>query len=207
MRTMMTSSDGLAALRQGIDEIDARLLALLLERAALVETIGASKGKSDVATYQPAREAQLLRNLLATPVAPVGADAVFGIWREIIAASVRIQGRFTVAILRAPEADAVRPALQHFGFNHTTAYFTTPSQVIDAVVDGAAAVGVLPHWKDEAVAGWWRHLVRNDSSAPRVVGRLPFLVRGEGSDMDHQAFVIAASDIARTGRFSMARSR
>src|ERR1700758_2896810 len=95
---MATILSDLADLRRRIDAIDDQMHDLLMERAEIVAQVAASKRGGDVAFYQPAREAQILRRLAARhhgilPVAPV-----LRIWREMLAATVRLETPFAVAV-------------------------------------------------------------------------------------------------------------
>ena len=56
-------SEGLDALRQKIDDVDQRLLALLSERGRLVLEVGALKHAEQSPVWRPEREAQILRRL------------------------------------------------------------------------------------------------------------------------------------------------
>ena len=51
-------------------------------------------------------------------------------------------------------------------------------QVIGAVCEGRAAVGILPMPQVGDADPWWRHLLSPDGDAPRVIARLPFGARG-----------------------------
>jgi hypothetical protein len=51
-------------------------------------------------------------------------------------------------------------------------------QVIRAVTDRSAAIGVLPWPSKDDRDPWWRQLLSRDPMAPRVIARLPFAGRG-----------------------------
>lgn len=64
------TADELTRLRERMDAINARLCALLHERAALCREIGAWKRRHGVAAADPAREAAMLAQLLSMPSTP-----------------------------------------------------------------------------------------------------------------------------------------
>jgi hypothetical protein len=68
--------------------------------------------------------------------------------------------------------------------------YQSASQVIRAVSDGAAAVGVLPMPQEGDPDPWWRYLLSNDENAPRVVARLPFGARGNARSDGADALAI-----------------
>ena len=66
-------------------------------------------------------------------------------WRELLAATVRLQGAFTIAVFAPPEAPGYWDlARDHYGSHTPMLPYRTTSQVIRAVTEGQAAIGVLP---------------------------------------------------------------
>jgi chorismate mutase len=86
----------LASLRAAIDEIDGRIADLLVERLGVVREIGRVKGDREAGrlALRLAREAQMLRRLLARTAGRFPAVGVLRIWREIIANSTQIEVPF-----------------------------------------------------------------------------------------------------------------
>jgi chorismate mutase-like protein len=83
----MTREEALKALarnRDGIDEVDRRILALLNERTRIVEDIGRIKRLQQMAIYEPKREDQVFRNVTDNNQGPLPADAVRRIFERII---------------------------------------------------------------------------------------------------------------------------
>ena len=58
-----TPSD-LAELRRRLDEIDDKLHDLLIERGEIISMVAASKRDGELAAFQPAREAEIIRRLV-----------------------------------------------------------------------------------------------------------------------------------------------
>ena len=71
-------------LRGKIDDLDAQILQLLLERARTAEGIGAAKEATGAPVYAAEREAQLISSLLNRDLAPLDADSVTAVFLSLI---------------------------------------------------------------------------------------------------------------------------
>ena len=92
-------------MRRRIDEIDDRLQDLLIERIDIVARVGAHKrSTAGLAAHQPAREAEIIRRLISRNRGLLPPATLVRMWRELLAATVRLQGAFTIAIYAPPEA-------------------------------------------------------------------------------------------------------
>ena len=78
-------------LRQGIDELDGRIITLLGERADLAVRIGEEKRRTGVPVFDAAREDEVIVRLRGMCRGVLDADAVERIYREIIAACTDLQ--------------------------------------------------------------------------------------------------------------------
>jgi chorismate mutase len=174
----VTPSD-LKGLRRRLDEIDDKLQDLLIDRAEIVSLVAASKKVGNQPAFQPAREAEIIRRLVGRHRGALPVATLVRMWREMLAATVRLQSPFSVAVF----APADRPgfwdlARDHYGSNTPMSAYDTVGQVIRAVGGGTGSVGVLPLPKAEEPEPWWPQLLSTDDDAPRVVARLPFGARG-----------------------------
>lgn len=70
--------------RQEIDVLDRRIVALLNERARVVEVIGALKQQAQMRVYEPKREDAVYANITAVNQGPLKAEAVKRIYERII---------------------------------------------------------------------------------------------------------------------------
>jgi len=70
--------------RQEIDVLDRRIVALLNERARVVEVIGALKQQAQMRVYEPKREDAVYANITAVNQGPLRAEAVKRIYERII---------------------------------------------------------------------------------------------------------------------------
>lgn len=82
--TPEAAHEKLAECRRNIDRIDVQVLALLNERARVVEIIGAVKREQTLPVYEPKREEQVYRNVLDNNHGPLPADAVRRVFERII---------------------------------------------------------------------------------------------------------------------------
>jgi chorismate mutase len=185
---MSDAPPDLEILRRRIDEIDDRLQDLLIERMEIVSRVADHKQRSGgVAPHQPAREAEILRRLVARNSGALPAASLVRIWRELLAATTRMQGAFNIAVYMPPAGPVCWDiARDHYGSQTPMLTFGSATQVIRAVAEGRATVGVLPMPQEEEADPWWRHLLSGRETAPHVIARLPFggrgNVRAEGGD-------------------------
>ena len=82
--TLESAQEKLAECRRNIDRIDAQVLALLNERARVVEIIGAVKREHAMPVYEPKREDEVYRNVIDHNHGPLPADAVRRIFERVI---------------------------------------------------------------------------------------------------------------------------
>jgi chorismate mutase len=78
-------------LRRRIDEIDARLVELLSERAACALGIGELKRALGMAIYQPAREGDVLRHVCGINRGPLDDEAIRRLFERIIDEARRLE--------------------------------------------------------------------------------------------------------------------
>ena len=82
--TPEAAHEKLAECRRNIDRIDLQVLALLNERARVVEIIGTVKREQTLPVYEPKREEQVYRNVLDNNHGPLPSDAVRRVFERII---------------------------------------------------------------------------------------------------------------------------
>jgi chorismate mutase len=186
-------------LRRRLDEIDDKLQDLLIDRAQIVSMVAASKKDGNQPAFQPAREAEIIRRLVGRHRGAFPVATLVRMWREMLAATVRLQSPFSVAVF----APADQPgfwdlARDHYGSNTRMSAYDTFDQVIRAVASGTGSVGVLPLPKSVEPDPWWPELLSTDNNAPRVVARLPFGARGNARD-DGDALAIGCGGQQESG--------
>lgn len=134
---------GLAELRKGIDAVDMKILSLLNERAELAKEIAVAKqGKEPI--YAPAREAQVIRNLIAGNRGNFPDSALKAVYSEIISASRALEKPLGIAYL-GPEASFTHAAaIKKFGAGAELYAKDSIGGVFRAVDEGDADLGIVP---------------------------------------------------------------
>ncbi|MGH7114944.1 MAG: chorismate mutase [Stellaceae bacterium] len=201
---MPSTVSDLANLRRQIDQIDDRMHELLIERAEIVGAVAASKTAGgqdgDAAFYQPAREAQILRRLADRHRGALPFASVARIWRELLAATVGLETRFAVAVFAPPEVPGFWDlARDHYGSQTPISAYCSTGEVIRAVGEGRAAVGMLPMPREGDRDPWWPRLISTHVDAPRVIARLPFAARGNARGDGGDALAIGRGAQQQTG--------
>lgn len=74
----------LDALRDSIDQVDLRILALFNERAVVVSQIGDIKKQMTMPIYEPKREEEVFRNVIGGNQGPLSEGAVRRLFERII---------------------------------------------------------------------------------------------------------------------------
>jgi chorismate mutase len=80
--------------RRRIDEIDVQLVELLNERAACAKEIGKIKLKLGINAYTPAREEEVMRNVVSHTKGPLSAHAMRRLYERIIDESRSVERVF-----------------------------------------------------------------------------------------------------------------
>jgi chorismate mutase-like protein len=182
----------LADLRARIDAIDTQIHDLLMQRAAVVDSVGRDGGKTG-AKIRPGREAIILRRLIARNTGPLPSQAITRFWREMFAAALIIEGGQTIAVCDGENgSDRVALAREHFGPLTPLRRHHNPAQTLADLARGTAQVAVLPPPGDDDAAAWWTQLAASGPHRFSVIAKLPFWTRrAEGSPVG-EAYVVAA---------------
>lgn len=197
---MLATPSDLEELRRSLDRIDDKLQDLLIERAEVIARVAANKKEGNLAAFQPGREAEIIRRLVARHRGNFPIATLVRMWREMLAATVRLQSPFAVAVYAPPEGQSFWDlARDHYGSNTPMSAYRSIGQVIRAVTEGQSSVGVLPMPQEGEPHPWWRHLLSKDENAPRVVARLPFGPRGNARSNGADALVIGRAAPQATG--------
>jgi chorismate mutase/prephenate dehydratase len=170
-------------LRREIDRIDRAIVGLLIERTDVVRSIGELKGDrvDGRLAMRPAREAAILRGLVAEAGNRFPRSVLVRMWRELLAATTRQQTPVSLAV----HAPADNPSIwdlarDHFGSTTPIARSESAGQAIRAVSDGSATIAVLPLPHDDDT--WWLALMSDQLDRLRVFSRLPFVATADGEE-------------------------
>ena len=165
----------LAQVRARLDVLDGQLLKLVDERASLANAVAAAKqaaGDADKFALRPAREAQVLRRLLATPRQGATEALTVRLWRELIGDSLARQGPFHLSVFGgADPARAVDQARMRFGNAPPIEMAATP----EAALASAKTLGGVAVLSLASERPWWgRMLVEPEV---KVFAALPCLAQ------------------------------
>lgn len=137
-------SESLEDLRRRIDEIDIRLLELLVDRARMAARIGEAKEATDRAVYAPDREAELLRALTDNELGPLGPASVEAVFREVVSACRGLQQVPSVAFLGPEHTFTHLAARKRFGHRAQFEPVSSIADVFDAIERRQVDFGVVP---------------------------------------------------------------
>ena len=158
---MTDQPPSLDAVRARIDAVDSELLRLIDERAALAANVAAAKaaemGDAQPAFgLRPAREAQVVRALLARPRSAATPALVIRIWRELMAESLALQGPFRLVAWggRDPARTAELARLR-FGSAPPMTMMSKPEDALKSARE-SGVVAVLPL---DPGSNWWARLL------------------------------------------------
>jgi len=142
----MVTHKNIQQYRQSIDRIDDEILKLLNERSKNVVEIGKLKKQSDTEAnlHTPGREAEIVDRLMRHNQGPFPNDAIRTVYREIMSASLSLEGPQTVAYL-GPRATFTHLAcIQKFGESAQYVPVNSIKDVFNEVERGRANFGVVP---------------------------------------------------------------
>lgn len=194
-------TEKLDEIRKRIDSIDDQVHDLLMERASLVSGIAAEKKKNKMPTVQPAREAKMIRRLLARHKGPLPEATIVQIWRELVGAVSLLQTGLSVVVTADQHASPYWDmARNYFGSVLPMRRISDPLAAIGAVRDNTASFAVLPWPEDTDQSPWWSHMLSSEGERMRIICRLPY-----GSDESRpatRALVISKMDFKESGEDS-----
>jgi len=139
----------LRSLRNKIDVIDERIVALLNRRARLASLIARSKNQRGGAAegrrvFVPSREKRIFERLERLNRGPLGQGAMKAIFREIISACRAVQRPLVVAYLGPPASYTHQAATEQFGSSTHFRPLESVALVFDEVEQERADWGVVP---------------------------------------------------------------
>ncbi len=184
-------SKKLDAIRQKIDKLDTKIHDTLVERAELVLQVGEEKRANNIEVVQPAREARMIRRLLAKHKGSLPEMAVVRIWRELVGAVSLLQTGIKVVVVDTPE----RPehwdlAKDYFGSCLPMSRAASSLGAIGAVREGNATFAVVPFPEDNEEKPWWDHLSVGTEEAMSISVRLPHGDDPQNLNPDYRSLVI-----------------
>jgi prephenate dehydratase/chorismate mutase len=143
----------IARMRQQIDRIDAQLVGLMNERAALAGALVRYKRQAGLPIFDPTREMEVLARVIRSSKGPLSSEALSAIYRQLIAQTRRLEETAKIA---KPRRDSVRVAYQGEpgAFSEAAARELIPAahlvpcasfpELLHAAESGRADIALLP---------------------------------------------------------------
>lgn len=197
---------GIVDIRRKIDAMDDEMHRLLMQRGELVEMLQQTKGVGEpggTMAMRPAREAEMLRRLVADHDGAFPLSSLERIWREIIGSFTQLQAPFRVLMTGAEEAVLAEYGRHYFSVTTPISTVSDADEALAAIAEDADAIAVIVDDEDHHTASgrpWWATLALDRRHPARVVARYPFL-RMLGSDAVPQrpALVLSRSPVEPSG--------
>ncbi len=111
----LVSGKELKSFRVQIDKLDLQILELINKRAGLASQIGKVKLENGESIFSPAREEEVIQNVLDTNKGPMGEATIRAIFRELISGARALQRVLKVAFLAPEYSFSHLAALHRFG--------------------------------------------------------------------------------------------
>jgi len=131
-------------IRKRIDEIDAKLVEMINDRAGCALEIGKMKKKGEKSIFAPEREKQVLAGVLATNRGPLSDATMSAVFREIISACRALEKPITVGYLGPAGSYSHIASILKFGESSEFLPTNTIPDVFSAVEHKEANYGVVP---------------------------------------------------------------
>src|SRR5438874_1787718 len=131
-------------LRVQIDKLDLHILKLVNERANVAAEIGKVKNDHGGEIFSPAREEEVLQNVLEANKGPLDTSTIRAIFREIMSGSRALQKVLKVAYLGPEDSFSHLAAVERFGRTVEFMQVGSIAAVFEEVNRGHADFGVTP---------------------------------------------------------------
>jgi chorismate mutase-like protein len=188
----MYKTPELDSIRKKIDSLDNQIHDLLMDRADLIMRISEEKKKQGIQIVQPAREARMMRRLIARHRGPLPEEAIVRIWRELISCVSLLQTGLKVAVcVPADIPEYWDMARDYFGSVLPMQKVQTPLAALNMVIEGKANFAVLPWPETEQEKPWWPLLMESLGEDMSILQRLPYGEKENYSYNLHPALVVA----------------
>jgi chorismate mutase/prephenate dehydratase len=175
--TTLSPETTLDAIRREIDSIDDQILDLLERRFAAtgrVKATKASDGSIASSPLRPAREAAMLRRLIARRGKAVSPEILVRLWRVILSASTQSQAPVTLHLDEAPGHDLALRLLisQHF-CGMAVEVHKSPLRALEVLRGRQGDLAVIATGSD-----WGQGFFLAEPGSPKVIGTLPVIAGG-----------------------------
>ncbi|MFZ5800844.1 MAG: prephenate dehydratase [Candidatus Omnitrophota bacterium] len=134
----------LNSLRMKVDQVDAKIIRLLNERAKISLAIGKIKLKENRTVYSPDREKEILSRLNKLSRGPLHPAALEAIYREVMSSSLSLEKPLTICYMGPPATFSHQAAIKKFGASVKYRAVDNISDVFNEVEKQNCDYGVVP---------------------------------------------------------------
>jgi len=138
------SEKALAPLRERIDELDAKIVNLLNERAGVVIEIGKLKRDGDWAIYAPDRERKVLDRVRRLNAGPLPDSCLEAIWRELMSVRLAVERPLRIGYLGSAGSFTHVAARRKFGASVEYDALDRIAAIFNEVTRGHIGLGLVP---------------------------------------------------------------
>ncbi len=174
-------------IRIEIDSIDNQVHDLLMRRADLVSSVIVAKKKEGLQIVQPAREARMMRRLLARHRGSLPRATIARIWRELVGSVALLQTGLRVSVFETGNGCLYWDmAKEYFGRSIPMEKVFSAEDAIRQVADDKSSFAVVP-WPDfEESEPWWCCFFtqEGEGNALSIICALPYV---QGKDIEKHA--------------------
>ncbi|MFW0777129.1 MAG: chorismate mutase [Rickettsiales bacterium] len=169
--------------RRRIDELDDKLIDLLIERIGIIREVGEYKSKNDpgVCPLRAGREAEMILRITEKfKGTDFSESAAAAIWRLLIGASTTVENPLSISAY-APDGqhELYWLAREYFGPFIPASKQAHVNRVIGDVFDGKAAIGIVPQLRRSDSSNWWAGLIQEGKNTPKIFAHIPFAYYGK----------------------------
>lgn len=168
--------EDLSQFRKQIDDIDDKIVDLLIQRTKIVEEVGKYKSQNSLSKsfIRSGREAKMLRNLTEKLKNTFPPQAVATIWRMIISTSLATEQKMNIQAYATKNNDICYwQAREYYGSFIDIDTTDDLNEIINNVANGFYSIGVLP-LDDENNNPWWIR-PNDEQNDIYVFARIPFV--------------------------------
>jgi chorismate mutase/prephenate dehydratase len=142
--TASRTASSLRSLRNQIDKLDQQILKIVNERARLAAEIGRMKDENGGEVFSPAREEEVLQNVIQANKGPLDVSTIRAIFRELMSGSRALQKVLKVAYLGPEYSFSHLAAVERFGQAVEFMRVGSIAAVFEEVNRSHADFGVVP---------------------------------------------------------------
>jgi chorismate mutase/prephenate dehydratase len=194
----------LDGLRARIDELDARLVELLNERARVVVEIGHLKQQTSAPIYAPDREKRVMARVRELNKGPLPDRCLEAVWRELMSGSFALEKPLRIAYAGPAGNFSQAAAVRKFGSSVEYVPLADVSTVFSEIGRGHADYGLVP-MEDSLHGGLAETLDAFFTASTRIVAEVLIRLRLHllsGSSWEDVTTVLASPEtLARCRRW------